>query len=171
MRREMKTATLPQSEWELCRIILPGIEDRRAAVGDMKYIAGCEVEAVFNRCGRKQRINHRGRVIGKAFDLAADGSPAQHDLIRHRENTSRKPGFKRRTHLEALCRLSPRSAAASRRLSRPSTTPSSKLFSTADRQSSMMVIVHSVSWVSFCFDNISFPVLDRMDNNLLKLHS
>jgi hypothetical protein len=32
------------------------------------------------------------------------------------------------------------------------------------------VIVHSVSWFSFCFDNISFPVLDRMDNNLLKLH-
>ena len=45
-----------------------------------------------------------------------------------------------------------------------------KFLSTMNRLSSMMVIAHSVSWSSFCFDNISFPVLDRMDNNLLKLH-
>jgi len=32
-----------------------------------------------------------------------------------------------------------------------------------------MVIVHSVSSVAW-LRNLSFPVLDRMDNNLLKLH-
>jgi hypothetical protein len=32
-----------------------------------------------------------------------------------------------------------------------------------------MVIVHSVSSVAL-LRNLSFPVLDRMDNNLLKLH-
>ena len=44
-----------------------------------------------------------------------------------------------------------------------------KFLSTMNRQSRMMVIVHSVSWIAFA-RNISFPVLDRMDNNLLKLH-
>jgi hypothetical protein len=32
------------------------------------------------------------------------------------------------------------------------------------------VIVHSVSCQLLLSRNISFPVLDRMDNNLLKLH-
>lgn len=46
---------------------------------------------------------------------------------------------------------------------------SGKFLSTIDRESSMMVIVHSVSSVAL-LRNLSFPVLDRMDNNLLKLH-
>jgi len=46
---------------------------------------------------------------------------------------------------------------------------SGKFFSTMNRKSSMMVIVHSVSSVAW-LRNLSFPVLDRMDNNLLKLH-
>jgi len=39
-----------------------------------------------------------------------------------------------------------------------------------NREAGMMVVVHSVSWVTV-LRKLSFPVLDRMDNNVLKLHS
>ena len=51
IKAHLKTAALLKSERKLCGIILPGIEDCRAAVGHMKYVAGCEVKAVFNRRG------------------------------------------------------------------------------------------------------------------------
>ncbi len=44
-----------------------------------------------------------------------------------------------------------------------------QLFSTVNREAGMMMVVHSVSWVTVV-RKLSFPVLDRMDNNVLKLH-
>jgi hypothetical protein len=46
-----------KSKCEVRRIVFPGIEDRRAAVGHMEDISRCEVEVVLNRCSSKQRID------------------------------------------------------------------------------------------------------------------
>jgi hypothetical protein len=43
------------------------------------------------------------------------------------------------------------------------------LLSNANCEARIMVVVHSVSWPAVV-RKLSFPVLDRMDNNLLKLH-
>ena len=56
----------------------------------MEHIAGCEVEAVLNRRGRKQCVDDRRRVPGEAFHFAADGAPAKDDRVRNRQNPARK---------------------------------------------------------------------------------
>lgn len=90
---ERESTVALKSEREIRRIVFPGIEDFRPAVGHVEYVTRREAEVMLNRRSRKQRVNDRRGMPGETFHFAADGSPAENNLVRYRQNPSRESSF------------------------------------------------------------------------------